>query len=392
MIAKKLLFSLLNTQFNRSIPPKARNIWLTVLFWIVLVAPAQAALELRVAIEENTSQVQVGSSTKAAIRNASGQQVGEIAPMNAFVALSSGGGVALDRWRSNSFWIEPEANGYVWIGDRWYRGRTRVVQTSKGLTAINYVDLEQYLYSVLGGEVYANWPQEALKAQAVAARTYALYQRQTRGNNTFDLGNTIAWQVYRGLESEASTLYPAVDSTAGQVLTYNGKIILAAFHSSSGGHTENVENVWTSNALPYLQGVPDYDGNTPEAQWTKTFSRDELTRRLSGVGNVISMVPERVSPVGRVITIKIVGDRGTRMMSGPAIREALGLKSTWFTVTSDGDKSLPSNFRIDGRGYGHGIGMSQWGAYSMANQGSNYQQIVLHYYQGATLAKIKVEK
>lgn len=392
MLAGRSILLQLSTKLNQSIPQKGRNLWLVLLFWAALVAPAQAALELRVAIEENVSQVKVGSSTKAVVRNASGQQVGEIAPMNAFVALSGGGGVALDRWRSSSFWIEPANGGYVWIGDRWYRGRTRVLQTTKGLTAINYVDLEQYLYSVLGAEVYANWPQEALKAQAVAARTYALYQRQTRGNSIFDLGDTIAWQVYRGLESEASSLYSPVDSTAGQVVTYNGKVILAAFHSSSGGHTENVENVWSSESLPYLRGVPDYDGNTPEARWVKTISRSEIGRRISGVGNVISMIPERVSPVGRIITMKIVGDRGSRVMSGPAIREALGLKSTWFTVSSDGDKSLPSSFRIDGRGYGHGIGMSQWGAYSMASQGSNYQQIVLHYYRGATLAKIKVEK
>lgn len=392
MVSARFLLSLLATKLNQSIPQTGRKLGLSLLFWIALVVPAQAALELRVAIEENVSQVKIGSSTKAIVRDAAGQKVGEIAPMNAFYAQSAGGNITLDRWRSGSLWVEPTGDGFVWIGDRWYRGRTRVLPTSQGLTAINYVDLEKYLYSVLGGEVYATWPQEALKAQAVAARTYALYQRQTRGNSVFDLGDTIAWQVYRGLESEASSLYSAVDSTAGQVLTHNGKLILAAFHSSSGGHTENVENVW-SNSLPYLRGVPDYDGNTPEAQWVKNFSRDELSRRISGVGNVVSMVPERVSPFGRIITMKVIGDGGTRVISGPALRKALELRSTWFTVSSDSaNKSLPSTFRIEGRGYGHGLGMSQWGAYSMANQGANYQQIVLHYYRGATLAKIKVDK
>lgn len=384
-----LLMELISTKLNQSMPQKRPKLWLSVLFWIALVAPAQAALELRVAIEENVSQVKVGSSTKAIVRDAAGQPLGEIAPMNAFQAQASGNGVALDRWRSSSVWIEPQNNGYVWIGDRWYRGRTRVVFANNGLTAINYVDLEKYLYSVLGGEVYPNWPLEALKAQAVAARTYALYQRQTRGNSIYDLGDTIAWQVYKGVESEAPSLYSAVDSTAGQVLTYNGKIILAAFHSSSGGHTENVENVWSDN-LPYLRGVPDFDGNTPEAQWVKTISREELSRRIDGVGNVLSMTPERTSPVGRIITMKIIGDRGARTISGPALRRALDLRSTWFTVTPDGEKSLPSSFRIQGRGYGHGLGLSQWGAYSMARQGANYQQIVRHYYQGTTLGKIKV--
>ncbi|MCL1475231.1 SpoIID/LytB domain-containing protein [Argonema antarcticum A004/B2] len=368
---------------------KGPKLWLAMLFWILLGATAQA-LELRVAIEESVSQVKVGSTTKAVVRDAAGKRLGEIAPMNAFYAQANGGGVVLDRWRSTSLWVEPDNNGYVWIGERWYRGRTRVVHTDKGLTAINYVDLEKYLYSVLGGEVYANWPQEALKAQAVAARTYALYQRQTRGNSTYDLGDTIAWQVYKGIESEAPPLYSAVDTTAGQVVTYNGKIILAAFHSSSGGHTENVENVWSDN-LPYLRGVPDFDGNTPEAQWVKSFTREELSSRISGVGNVLSMTPERTSPVGRIITMKVIGDRTSRVISGPALRLALGLRSTWFTVTPDAaGKSVPSTFKIEGRGYGHGLGLSQWGAYSMARQGANYQQIVRHYYQNTTLAKIKV--
>ncbi|MCL1464061.1 SpoIID/LytB domain-containing protein [Argonema galeatum] len=370
-------------------PQKGPKLWLAMLFWILLGATAQA-LELRVAIEESVSQVKVGSTTKAVVRDAAGKRLGEIAPMNAFYAQANGGGVVLDRWRSTSLWVEPDNNGYVWIGERWYRGRTRVVLTDKGLTAINYVDLEKYLYSVLGGEVYANWPQEALKAQAVAARTYALYQRQTRGNSTYDLGDTIAWQVYKGIESEAPPMYSAVDTTAGQVVTYNGKIILAAFHSSSGGHTENVENVWSDN-LPYLRGVPDFDGNTPEAQWVKNFTREELSSRISGVGNVLSMTPERTSPFGRIITMKVIGDRSSRVISGPALRLALGLRSTWFTVTADtAGKSVPSTFRIEGRGYGHGLGLSQWGAYSMARQGANYQQIVRHYYQNTTLAKIKV--
>lgn len=388
MVTTRFLFSL-STKLSQSMLQKGPKLWLAMLFWILLGATAQA-LELRVAIQESVSQVKIGSTTKAVVRDAAGKRLGEIAPMNAFYAQANGGGVVLDRWRSTSLWVEPDNNGYVWIGDRWYRGRTRVVLTNKGLTAINYVDLEKYLYSVLGGEVYATWPQEALKAQAVAARTYALYQRQTRGNSTYDLGDTIAWQVYKGIESEAPPLYSAVDSTAGQVVTYNGKIILAAFHSSSGGHTENVENVWSDN-LPYLRGVPDFDGNTPEAQWVKSFTREELSSRISGVGNVLSMTPERTSPVGRIITMKVIGDRSSRVISGPALRLALGLRSTWFTVTPDAaGKSVPSTFKIEGRGYGHGLGLSQWGAYSMARQGANYQQIVRHYYQNTTLAKIKV--
>jgi len=355
---------------------------LSCLFWIVLVAPAQA-LELRVMIKEGVTQVQVGSSTKAIVRDAAGQEVGELAAMNGYKAEDDGNSVALAQWRSHVLWIEPTGNGYVWIGKRWYRGRTQLVPTTKGLTAVNYVDLEQYLYSVLGAEMSADWPLEALKAQAVAARTYALYKRSTTANSVFDVGDTTTWQVYKGLESEASSTQEAVQATAGQVMTYDGKVILAVFHAASGGHTENVEDIWTDNA-PYLRGVVDYDMGSPGYEWTKHFSRSQLSKRISGVGNVISMTPERTTPQGRVITMMVKGDRTTRRVSGPDLRSALGLKSTLFVVNPTGD-----GFEIHGRGYGHGLGLSQWGARNLAAQGVNYQQILSHYYSHATLSQFQ---
>lgn len=355
--------------------------WFSILLWIAFVAPAQA-LQLRVAIENGVKQVKLGSSTKAIVRDGSGRTLGEIAPMNGFIAQPYNGKVALGNWQSGQISIEPIKGGYVWIGDRWYRGRARIVPTNKGLTAVNQVDLEQYLYSVLGAEMDGNWPLEALKAQAVAARTYALYKRQSSANSVYDLGSTQASQVYKGLQTESQRTLMAVSATNGQVLTYRGKIILAAFHSASGGHTENVEDVW-SDPLPYLRGVPDYDQGTPGYQWVKNFSPTELGRRL-GLGIVRSVIPERITRYGSAIAVKVVSDRGTRSLSGTQLRERLGLRSTRFTVTS-----TPTAFQINGRGFGHAIGMSQWGAYKLAKSGANYQQILLHYYRGATLAKIK---
>ncbi len=359
-----------------------RHWWLSFLLWIVLVGPAQAAMELRVAITEGASRVQVGSSTKAIVRDASGQQVGEIEAMNAFNANGSGS-VALGQWRSQSLWIEPTGDGFVWIGDRWYRGRTQLVPTGRGLTAVNHVNLEHYLYSVLGAEMSPSWPLEALKAQAVAARSYALYKRSTSGNTVYDVGDTTTWQVYKGLETEATSTHQAVDATAGQVMIYGGKIILAVFHSSSGGHTENVEDIW-SDSLPYLRGVADYDMGAPVFEWSKSFSGSELSRRISGVGNIISMTPERTTPQGRVVTMLVQGDRGTRRVSGADLRKALGLKSTLFVINPNGNGYL-----VQGRGYGHGLGLSQWGAHNLAARGINYQQILGHYYQSATLAQLR---
>lgn len=117
----------------------------------------------------------------------------------------------------------------------------------------------------------------------------------------------------------------------------------------------------------------------------KTFSRSILSSLL-GVSNITSLVPERTTPYGRIITMKVVGSGGTRQMSGDRLRQALRLKSTCFTVTS-----TTGDFQINGRGYGHGLGMSQWGAYNLAVRGVNYQQILLHYYQGTSLAKIQVQ-
>ncbi|MCP2727658.1 SpoIID/LytB domain-containing protein [Limnofasciculus baicalensis] len=358
--------------------------WLSFFLWIILVAPAQAASELRVAIEDGVSRVKVGSSTNAIVRDSAGKEVGELSAMNAFNAQSGGSSVTVGKWRSGSLWIEPKDNGFVWIGSRWYRGKTRLVATGKGIIAVNHVDLDQYLYSVLGAEMSPSWPIEALKAQAVAARTYALYKKATGGTDTYDVGDTTKWQVYKGVESEAQSTQEASNATAGEVMVYGGKVILAVFHSASGGHTENVEDIWTGDSLAYLRGVPDYDMGAPVYQWTKTFSAGEIGRRIGGVGAVSSMTPERTTPNGRIITMLVRGSGGSKRVSGADLRKVLELRSTLFTVSKSG-----GSFQLDGRGFGHGLGMSQWGAHNLAQQGTGYQQILSHYYQNATLSRME---
>ncbi|MDQ2097011.1 MAG: SpoIID/LytB domain-containing protein [Tychonema bourrellyi B0820] len=374
-----------------------RYFWISLVFSLAMVAPAQAALILRVAVQEGASQLRVGSSTKAAIRDGSGRNLGELTGNSAQSAQLRSGKVAIGSWAANQIWIEPVGNGYVWIGDRWYRGRTLLIPQKSGLTAVNYVDIEQYLYSVLGAEMSGNWPQEALKAQAVAARSYAIHQRLKSETDIYDVDNTQSSQVYKGLQTESSGTYAAVDATAGQVLTYNSQIILAVFHSASGGHTENVEDVWTE-PLPYLRAVPDFDQGAPVYQWKESFTRTQISNKISGVGNVISMKPERTTRHGSVLTMKVVGDGGSRVMSGADLRRVLNLRSTRFTVIPqygifsgrNGDKP-PTGFEVAGKGFGHAVGMSQWGAYNLARQGYGYQQILLHYYRGTSLARIAVQ-
>ncbi|MEH2458983.1 SpoIID/LytB domain-containing protein [Nostoc sp.] len=365
---------------------KVRHWWVSILFWIALVAPAQGSVILRVAIERGVNQVKVGSSTTGIVKDSTGRTLGQLPAMSAYYAQAVPGGVALDKWQSGLFWIEPTGKGFVYIGDRWYRGRTLVVPTDKGLTAVNWVDDQEYLYSVLGGEMDASWPQEALKAQAIAARTYALYEREKQRNNpVYDLGNTPdRWQIYKGVISEAPSTYKAVDETLGQVLTYKNRIILSVFHACSGGHTENVEDVWGSNE-PYLRAVQDYDQNIRECNWIKTFSPTEISAKFPEVGNVKDMIPETYSPFRSVKVLKIVGNRGTKVLQGEEVRTALKLKSTRFTVTKGADGS----FVLQGLGFGHALGMSQWGAYNLARQGVNHLQILGHYYQGVALTPIQ---
>ncbi|MEP0910270.1 SpoIID/LytB domain-containing protein [Leptolyngbya sp. GB1-A1] len=373
--------------------------WMTLLFWLVAIAPAWAGLELRVAIEQNVSQVKVGSSTDAVLRDGSGQVLAQIPGMNAVMAQSEDGQIAVNEVETSQLWVEPKrSDGYVFIGDKWYRGRTLVMPTAGGLTAVNYVDLEHYLYSVVGAEMPTNWDLEALKAQAVAARSYVLYQRQNSANAVFDVGDTTQWQVYGGLEEEAASTRAAVDATKGQVLTHNGQIINAVFHSCAGGHTENVEDIWT-NPLPYLRGVVSPDQDMQGCQWeSRTVSAQELSEAIGYSGTIYSVMVNR-HPHGRVLSLQIDGSAGSVTIDGDEMRNKLKLKSTLFSidpmrgqVASAGSvPAAPLTFQISGSGFGHGVGMSQYGAYKLAQQGWNYQQIVSHYYTGVRLSRIEVQ-
>jgi stage II sporulation protein D len=161
-------------------------------------------------------------------------------------------------------------------------------------------------------------------------------------------------------------------------------VIEAVFHSSSGGHTENVEDIW-QQPLPYLRSVPDFDQDAPVFRWSETFTASQFQQRVTGIGRLQAVATERVTPRGRVSSIRLQGSQGTRTLTGTQLRQALGLRSTLFSISIQGD-----TIRIDGRGFGHGIGMSQWGARGLALQGYNYSQILSHYYQGTVLSLIQI--
>jgi stage II sporulation protein D len=350
---------------------------------LTLTSPSTAtALTLRIAIEESISDTTVGSSTNATVRDASGTAIGRIAGMSGFVATANNSQVNLETWKASELTIEPDNGGFVFIGDRWYRGQIQLKANGSRVTAIDRVDLDAYLYAVLGAEMSPSWPEEALKAQAVAARTYALYQRNKRRTPDYDLGDDTRWQVYRGIADEAESTRRAVDATRDRILTYNQQPIEAVFHSSAGGYTESAEFVW-SEARPYLQSVPAYDEDAPDSQWQVDVSASTLANLTDGIGSVQALRLDRLTPGGRAWQLAIVGSARSYSLSGVELRSALGLPSAKFDVLREGDR-----FVLNGRGRGHGVGMSQWGARRLAERGYDYTEIVTHYYQGSRLSPL----
>lgn len=363
-----------------------------------LAAAPASAVDLRIGIEDGASQVTVGSSTNADVLDATTRKpLGKIAAMNAFAATPSGGGISLDKWQAAAIEIVPNdpEKGYVYIGDRWYRGRVVVQPQGGGLVAVNFVNIDAYLYSVLGGEMNGSWPKEALKAQAVAARSYAMYRREgsIRAGKPYDLCNTARCQVYRGIQDEATGTQVAVNETRGEVMTLKGtgSVIEAVFHSSAGGCVDNVEDVW-SDTNTYLRHSKDYDTSSPVFQWTKEFSLSELSSKL-GVSSVQKIEPKSVSPqCKRFKQVAVIDSSGkAKSMDGDDFRLALGLRSTLIidiSLQSEGNKQAGDKVVITGRGFGHGLGLSQWGAYTAAKQGIDYRRILGNYYHNVELRNL----
>ena len=215
---------------------------------------------------------------------------------------------------------------------RRYRGTIQVDRVGKRLRAINVVRLEQYLYGVVPAEVPDDWPAEVLKAQAVAARSYALATRKTGG--AFDLFPDVRSQVYRGVDEEEETTNSAVDQTAGEVLTYGGRLVTAYFHSTSGGRTASVVDVWPgSKPTPYLVGVQDpYDALSPHHVWGPVVMPAARLQRVLKVPGRLLDVRTTVNGSSRADMVVGVGTGGEASARAGDLRRELGLRSTWFRV------------------------------------------------------------
>ena len=281
----------------------------------------------------------------------------------------------------------------IWINSKRYSGKINIIFRNNKILAINVLGVEKYLNSVVGSEMPHKWHIEALKAQAIASRTYAL---KKTNNGLYDIDSTQTNQVYNGLESSTFKTRRAVRETRSLVITYKNKLINALFHSSSGGMTENSEEVW-SDPYPYLVTVKDFDQKNPKIRWNKEVSKSELKEIFPIIGGIQQIEVLNITETGRIKNLKITGTFGDKVITGKEFRSKLGLKSTLFrpTISEDfydkKDLNNQSNIQfhpfliISGMGAGHGVGMSQWGARYMADKGYKANQILKYFYKGVNI-------
>ncbi|MBR3888345.1 MAG: SpoIID/LytB domain-containing protein [Clostridia bacterium] len=290
-------------------------------------------------------------------------------------------------------------NTVIFAGSDFEVPETILVKLNDG--SIEEIDLDTYLYSVVQSEMGVSYrakgmsssaavPLESLKAQAVASRSYAVYQiLNSSANAAYHVTSTTSSQVYKDNINIRDIVKEAVDSTSGQVVLYDGKIACTYFYSTSGGHTEASENVWTA-ALPYLRGVSDeYEIEVENcSNWTRTFTFDELKVLFPYVGEIEDIEILKRSENDRVIELEITGSKGSKVLKKNSIRTTMGaskIRSQWFDVEIEDDEAI-----FTGKGYGHGVGMSQNGAIGMGLEGFEYNEIIHWYYTDVEILGEKV--
>jgi SpoIID/LytB domain protein len=333
--------------------------------------------------------------------------------------LSTKGTITLFNLRvgKDNFWASQQ--------DRSYRGEMEISANTRGVNIVNKVNLEEYLYSVVPSEMPSNWPFEALKAQAVAARSEALAKLGRHKDEGFDFCSEVHCQVYGGVENETEVANQAVEQTRGIIMSYNGKPVDGVYSSSCGGHTQ--DNIFgEAKVVQYLKGIPDmvddkginfplspleleywfkepvkgilcdipeYSKST-NFRWVRIYTADEMKEMVSKqatLGDINKIIVVRRQKSGHISAIKIIGTKSSCVIEKELnIRKALGnLRSSMFKIEIKyGADKKPRQFIFYGGGWGHGIGMCQAGACGLAQRGKNYKEILKHYFSGVELKKI----
>ncbi len=274
--------------------------------------------------------------------------------------------------------------GEVRWGDRRYRGSLRFVAVGSRVLVINVVEIEDYLRGVVPSEMQASWPMEALKAQAVAARTYSLSYLDPEAD--YDLCATIECQVYRGMEVEHPRSDQAVAETVGVVLIHQGRYARAYYHADSGGVVASSAEVW-GLSLPYSRTQTDVAASSPHRNWQVQLDPERISSTLRDIGWEVGRVEAlRVlaySDSGRVARLQVFGSEASPVLQGATVQSmvrAWGLKSARFGLVGD--------LTVRGDGWGHGVGMSQYGARALANTNHSFGQILAFYYPDTELWRL----
>jgi stage II sporulation protein D (peptidoglycan lytic transglycosylase) len=299
--------------------------------------------------------------------------------------LSASAGQVRCAGKSSGDSLVLDARGPVRVDGRAYMGSLRATARAGGLELVNVVPLEPYVASATASETPADWPEEALKAQAVVARTYALHERDRRGGESFDLESSVISQRY-GAGPVSDGVAAAARATSGEYLAWAGQPILAAFHASSGGTTASAAEVWGQD-LPYLRSVPSPDDAAPDYFWSYEIALADLASALRDAGYAPGSLDQAQvtarSDSGRVERIQL----GRVLLTGRDLRELLGgraLRSALFDVRIEDGRA-----RFLGSGSGHGVGLCQWGASELARRGTSYRRILAHYYPGSDLRRVR---
>lgn len=308
--------------------------------------------------------------------------------------------------------------GYFWQGsaDRQYRGDLIIKGEGQEFTLINQVELTPYLISVVPSEIYASWPEEALKAQAVAARSYTLNNLGRHKNEGYDLCSSVHCAAYKGVNSEAQRTTSAVLATQGEKAVFEGAVIEAVFSSNSGGFTERSDQIWSAD-LPYLRGVSqmknnDYNLPLAPAEFLKwlfsnpeSYSKDfgssnyrwqlrvpaEVIEYRTGIDKIRNIRIKKRAQAGTITSLSIYGEEEQKNYSSSQIRRIFGgLKNSRIYFDSYYDQSgYLKGLYVYGAGWGHNLGLDQAAAAGMGAEGWDYQEIIKHFYPGV---KIEIEK
>ena len=360
-----------------------------------LASPARALEPMRIALADGVRHVEIGVADTVTVSDpVAGRVLFSLPAPRILRVVPSGPGLdVVGARRVDLPRLRIEARrGPLRVGTRDYIGTLEVWRQGDGLLVVNELPMEEYVAGTVRGEASERWPGEALRAQAVVARSYAVFQQSRAAGKAFHVVATHQDQNFVGWAMEGTPAREAARMTAGQVLTWQGRVFPTFYHSDSGGFTEAAQSVFSGDGVPPLDGVRDeFSMESPNYTWTMSLPLTVIGERLRrgglDVGQVTRLTVLERSPSFRVARLAVEHSRGTATLRGADFRRLIGydaLKSTLFVpVAQDGV------VRFEGRGWGHGVGLSQFGAKGMADRGYAYPQILEHYYPGTALATLR---